>query len=101
MNLLTAVERIDANTARSFVHAARHVIDALLIEATHVRQAQTPAPRDYNEADMSRETPGGGWLSHDELRDTARRLGEAIAAEKWTDGVLCTLQVLRLIGGLG
>ncbi len=101
MDWQTMVRSIDANTAQAFVRAARHVIDALLIEAGRVRATQTPGPRDYNDAAaLPRETPPGGWLSHDELRETARQMAEATAAEKWTDGLLCALKGLALIGGV-
>lgn len=100
MDLKTLLTHIDADTARAFVTATRHMIDALLIEGERVHQAQTPDARDYNTADLPRTTPAGGWLTHSELRDTARRLSEAIASEKWTDGVLFAFQALRTVGGL-
>jgi len=89
---------IDAQTAQAFVTAARHVIDALLIEAARVDQTCTPEPRDYESATLSRAAPPGGWLSHAEMRETAQRLGEAIAAEKWTDGVVLALRLLAQLG---
>lgn len=99
MDVQTLVRNIDAQTARAFVEAARHVIDALLIEAERVGQTQTPDVTDYEHASLSRETPAGGWLSHAELRDTARRLSEAVAAEKWIDGLTCALKLLSALGG--
>jgi hypothetical protein len=99
MDLQTIVRSIDAGTAQAFAHAARNVIDAMLIEGERVRQAHTPQPCDYNAAALSREAPAGGWISHDELRDTSRRLAEAIAAEKWTDGVVCAIKMLTAMGG--
>ena len=99
MNIGEIAKCIDADTARAFVTAARHVIDALLIEAERVRQTQTPVPRDYAEAELPRSAPAGGWLSHEELGHTAQRLAEAIAAEKWTDGLLFALKLLRGFGG--
>lgn len=100
MDLRTLVQNIDAATARAFVQAGRHVIDALLIEAQRVRAVQTPAPRDYNAAELPRETPAGGWLGHDELKATARELAEALAAERWVDGVLLTIRALSFVGGV-
>ena len=100
MDLKTLVKNIDVQTAQAFVTAARHVIDALLIESERVRKTQTPGARDYNKAELSRETPAGGWLSHEELRDTARRMSEAIALEKWTDGLVCALRMLSALGGV-
>lgn len=99
MDLQRLARSIDAGTARAFVTAARHVIDALLIEGRRVQQTQTPGPRDYEAAELSRAAPPGGWLTQAELGDTARRLAEAIAAEKWTDGVIFAVRLLGLIGG--
>ncbi|MEW6253662.1 MAG: hypothetical protein AB1716_23700 [Planctomycetota bacterium] len=100
MDWRSAIERIDPAAAQAFVRAARKVIDALLIEGERVRQTQTPAPRDYPNAGLSRETPGGGWISHEELRSAAQDMAEAIAAEKWTDGLLCALKALVAVGAL-
>lgn len=100
MDLLTLARTIDAPTARAFVSAARHLFDALLIEAERVKPARTPAARDYDGPALARTTPAGGWLTHDELRDTARRLAEAVAAERWTDGLLAALTFIAGLGGL-
>ncbi|MFH1745673.1 MAG: hypothetical protein ABIG44_01380 [Planctomycetota bacterium] len=99
MNIEALAKQLDASTARAFVTAARHVIDALMIEAEQVRQTQTPTARDYDNAELPRDMPGGGWLSHDELRNTTQRLAEAIAAEKWTDGVVFAVRLLSALGG--
>jgi hypothetical protein len=98
MDVSSIVRSIDQDTARALVMAARRVIDALLIEGERIRQTQTPAPHDYNAAGLPRATAGGGWLSHEELRDTARRMAEAIAAEKWTDGLITALKLLGALG---
>ncbi len=98
MTLNMALQQIDANTAQAFVRAARHVIDALLIEAERVRQVQTPGARDYLGGGLSREAPGGGWISHEELRNTTQKLSEAISAEKWTDGLLTAIRLIVLLG---
>lgn len=100
MDLRSVLTNIDAQTAQAFVAAARHVIDALLIEGERVRQTQTPEARDYNQAGLPRDAAAGGWLSHEELRDTARRMAEAVAAEKWTDGFVAALQLLAAVGGM-
>lgn len=99
MDLTAILKNIDAATARAFVKAARHVIDAMLIETQRVRQTQTPGARDYDSADLSREAPPGGWLSDEELRATSQKLSEAIAAEKWTDGVIFAVRALSALGG--
>jgi len=101
MDLMKLMRAIDAETARAFVVAGRHVIDAMLIEAARVEQARTPRVRDYASAALPREAPPGGWLSHDELRRTAQQLGEAIAAEKWVEGVTCTIRCLAHLGVVG
>lgn len=98
MDLKELLQHVDGETARAFVGAARRVIDAMLIEAEHIRAAQPPAARAYDEARLSRAAPAGGWLSHDELRGAARRLGEALAAEKWTDGLVCAVRLFGLLG---
>jgi hypothetical protein len=100
MDLVNLAKNIDVETARAFVTAARHVIDAMLIEGERVRQTQTPVARDYNAATLPRTTPAGGWISHEELRETSRRMSEAIAAEKWIDGFIAALQILSAMGGL-
>lgn len=100
MDWREVVRGIDAETARAFVTAACRVIDAMLLE-THRRQAvRTPEPRDYEGAALTRDTDPGGWLAHDELRATAQRLAEAVAAEKWTEGLLAALTALRCVGGM-
>jgi hypothetical protein len=100
MDWQTLLKSIDADTARAFVTAARRMIDALLIEAERVRAAQSPTDRDYDAGELSRATPAGGWLPHEELREAARRMGEAIAAEKWTEGLLTALKLLFVFGGM-
>lgn len=100
MDLKTVVEKLDARTAQAFVTAARHVIDAMLIEGQRVRQTQTPGEVDYASAELSREAAPDGWLSHEELRGTVQKMGEAIAAEKWTDGVLFAIKALSAVGAI-
>ena len=91
--------RIDGETARAFVTAARHVIDALLFEAARVEETRTPEVRDYENVGLSRATPAGGWLSHEELRQTTQKMAEAVAAEKWADGVAFAIQLLARLAG--
>ncbi len=100
MDLKAVVKRLDARTAQAFVTAARHVIDAMMIESQRVRQTRTPGEVDYASAGLSREAAPGGWISHEELRGTVQKMGEAIAAEKWTDGVLFAIKVLSAVGAL-
>lgn len=99
MDLLSVIRRIDTETARAFVQAARHVVDAMLLEAERMEQTGTPTARDYNTAALPRDAPAGGWLSHAELRQTARELSEAIAAEKWVDGVVLAIRLFGRWGG--
>lgn len=99
MNLEAVLKQLDANAARAFVTAARHVIDALLIEGQRVAQAQPPTPRDYTTAKLSSPSPAGGWLSDEELRGAAQRMAEAMAAEKWVEGALFAIRLLSALGG--
>lgn len=94
MDLRTLLRNIDAETARAFVSAAGHVIDALLLETARVEEALTPPPRDYDSATLPRSAPPAGWLSHEELRRTTQKMSEAIAAEKWADGVTLAIGLL-------
>jgi hypothetical protein len=94
MNVQAILKQIDASTARAFVQATRHVIDAMLIEGERIAQAQRPTPRDYNSAAIDATTPAGGWISDSEIHDSARRLSEAIAAEKWIDGAMFAIRLL-------
>jgi hypothetical protein len=101
MGLETLIGRIDGKVAQAFVTAARHLIDALLRERAAAEAVRTPAARDYASATLSRTTPAGGWISQQEIAQTASRLAEAIAAEKWTDGALLALRLLWGIGAIG
>lgn len=100
MDWLDVVKRVDADAARAFVGAARRVVEALLVEAEQVQQTQTPRVRDYERAALPREAPGGGWLSVAELRATAQRMTEAIAAEQWTDGFVAAVRLLAAVGAV-
>jgi predicted phage gp36 major capsid-like protein len=91
------VSRLDAKAAQTFVTAARHIIDAMLIEGERIQAVQTPPARDYAGAALDRSTPAGGWLTRPELRETARKLSEAVAAEKWTEGFLLAMQILMMV----
>lgn len=92
------LKRVDGRTARAFVEATRHLIDAVMIEGARVRQAQSPGAMDYESAGLSRASAAGGWISDDELRGAVQRMSEAIAREKWTEGVMAALKVLVLMG---
>lgn len=86
---------LEPATISAFVRAARHVIDALLIEGQRIQSAGTPPPpRDYATADLDRSTPTGGWLTPDDLRNGAQRLAEAVAAEKWIEGFKLAVMLL-------
>jgi hypothetical protein len=98
MTLQQVLELINPQTARAFVSAARNIIDALLIEAERVREAQAPTLIDYDAAALSRTAPAGGWLATEELRVATQRIGEAIASEKWADGVLFAIRALNALG---
>lgn len=99
MNLETIAKQVDMGTARAFVTAARHFIDALLIEGQRVKSTATPGERDYNASGgLSRETPGGGWISNEDLRSATQRMSEAIAEEKWVEGAVFAVRVMALLG---
>jgi len=98
MTLEQTLRQVNPDTARAFVTAARNIIDALLIEAHRIQQVQTPAPRDYAAGGLPRTAPPGGWIADDELRTATQRMSEALAMEKWTEGVLAALRALNLIG---
>lgn len=97
MDWKSIVGQIDAPTARSFVTATRNVIDALMIEGQRVRQASAPTQRDYASATLDRSAPGGGWQADEELRAAAQRMSEAIAAERWVDGVMFAVAAVLLL----
>jgi hypothetical protein len=99
MDLRKLLQNVDGETARAFVSAASHVIDALLFEAARVQELETPGARDYESATLSRAAPAGGWLSHEELRQTTQKMSEAIAAEKWADGVAFAIGLLTRFAG--
>ncbi|MFQ5805330.1 MAG: hypothetical protein ACE5I3_02640 [Phycisphaerae bacterium] len=99
MDLRKLLRNIDAETARAFVSATRHVMDALLFEVARVGETRTPGTRDYENATLPRATPAGGWLSHEELRRTTQKMAEAMAAEKWADGVVFAIRLLTRIAG--
>lgn len=99
MDIVTLIQRLDVENARAFVTAVRNVVDALLIEAQQLEQQQTPEKVDYRTAELPREAPAEGWLTTGELRNTVQKLSEAIAVEKWMDGVRFALQTLSKIGG--
>jgi hypothetical protein len=57
--------------------------------------------RSYNEGPaLRRDAPGGGWLSEEELRETSQKMMEAVALEKWTDGVIFAVRALSALGAL-
>ena len=99
MDLRKLLQNVDAETARAFVTAARRVIDALLLEAARAKETRTPEVRDYEDATLPRTAPAGGWLSHEELRQTTQKMAEAVAAEKWADGVAFAIQLLTRFAG--
>lgn len=99
MDWLNALRQITPETARTFVEAARNVVDALLIDSQQVRELQTPPPMDYTTAGLSREAPPGGWISDAQLQRTLQCMNEAIAAEKWLDGMLFAVRALSRLGG--
>jgi len=98
MDINTLLAGIDENAARALAEALGRVFDALVIESERIQQTQTPPQRDYNTAALSREAPGGGWISDSELRRASQDISEAIAQEKWTEGLMTAVRWLRALG---
>lgn len=97
MDLVRIANRVDASAAQAFVSAAMHVLNAAMVEAERARPELPPGERDYERAGLSRETPGGGWISHGELRRATQEISEAIAAEKWAQGFVFALQAIAML----
>jgi hypothetical protein len=100
VDLNMVLQSIDVSTAKAFVTAARNVVDAMLIEGQRVKQASGPVARDYTNASFGAEAPAGGWISDDEIAATVQSMAEAIAAEKWTQGLVFAVQALSALGAL-
>jgi len=98
MELQKLLRNLDGRTARAFVRAASHVIDAMLLETARSEPETTPGRRDYENAGLPDSTPAGGWISHEELRQTTQKMTEAIASEKWTEGVMFAIKLLAKVG---
>ncbi len=99
MDFRRMLEQIDPVAARAFIRAARNVVDALLIEAARAAPASAPTERDYAAAQLDRSAPAGGWLSAEEVRGSVQRMNEALALEKWTDGLIAAFRALSVMGG--
>ncbi len=65
----------------------------------HIFRGGTANPRDYEQAALPRSAPAYSWLSHEELRSTTQKMAEAIATEKWADGVTFAIGLLTRIAG--
>lgn len=100
MKLEEIAKRVDEGNARAFVQAARHLINAMMVETARQADSQGPAAgagaRDYRTAELSREAAPGGWISRAELDRTNQQLIEAIAAEKWIEGVVAAVRVMAM-----
>ena len=99
MDLRRLIQGVDGEAARRFVEATQHILDAMLLEAARAHPEPEPGVRDYREASLMHGSPEGGWLSHEELRATTQQIAEAIAAEKWTDGLLFAIRLLTRVSG--
>jgi len=97
MDLASIAKQVDASAAQAFVSAAMHVLQAAMVEAERARPELPPGQRDYEHATLSRETPAGGWISHGELRRATQQISEAIAAEKWAEGLVFALQAIAML----
>ncbi|MFO0971844.1 MAG: hypothetical protein U1A27_00180 [Phycisphaerae bacterium] len=91
--------RVTPETAKALVHATRTVLDAIGAEQSRIAaSAAPPGGVDYAAAGHDRTSPAGGWITPDELRERGQAMSEAIAAEKWIDGVVAAIQALALLG---
>lgn len=84
---------------KRFLFAVESLVNALLLAEELPREARMPQEHDYTKATLPREAPPLGWLSHDQLRESARQMGEAISAEKWTDGFVAAIRLISLFTG--
>ena len=92
--------KLTPQVMQNFVHAARTFIDSVAVEAAAVAAKETPGATDYRTANHDRSPPTGGWIDFDEVRQKSKQMTEAIAAEKFADGVITTLQALALFGAI-
>jgi len=86
--------------ARQFVLTVQRWIEAGLLPPTKVGAGPVPGRVDYGTAKIGSVAPAGGWLSDAEVKSVAQGMTEAIAAEKWFDGVKFAVQLVILAGGL-
>ena len=100
MDWIAGLKRLDAESARAFVQGARNVIDALMVEARRPTPAAAPpGDRDYASAGLSRTAPPCGWLSSTEVDRVHQQMVEAMAAEKWVEGAVFAVRLLKTFGG--
>lgn len=95
--LTRIAEAVDPRTARAFIGATRNVIDALMIENARVTATQTPGQKDYATASLPDAAPPGGWISTSEARATLQKMTEAVTLEKWTEGFIAAIQLVKLM----
>ena len=93
-------EKLDPATIQTFVHTARLVVEAVADEAQASASTQMPGQTDYATATLDHSTPAGGWLNVEQIRETSRKMTEAVAAEKWVDGFICAVQFMAMIGAI-
>ncbi len=86
--------------ARQFVLTVQRWIELGLLPPTKVGAGPVPGRVDYGTAKIGSVAPAGGWLSDAEVKSAAQGMTEAIAAEKWFDGVKFAVQLVILAGGL-
>lgn len=97
MNLEAIAKRIDADSARAFVHAARNLVNAVMVEVARQKDVSGPTPRDYRSAGLSSEPAPGGWISRGELDRACQQMSEAMAAEKWVEGVMAAVRAIGML----
>lgn len=93
--------KLDVDTAKVFVKAAKAVIDATLIVAQESKP-ERPNIGGYQMSDplVTVTEPLHGWLSRADVHNYSKSMSEAIKVENWTDGFIAALMLLSSVGAL-
>lgn len=93
--------KIDVDTAKTFVKAAKAVVDATLIVAQESRP-EAPSIGAYPSGELTVPTtaPIGGWLSRSDVHNYAKAMTEALRVENWVEGVANAIMLMSLFGAI-